>query len=489
MDYLRRVSSAILLISIVAGHSFAFDTGSHFDLTRAVLSERGFGDDAVKAVQVENWLTDYFSTAPTILTPKRGDFAKLHFDNLYSSAEVRNYWAWIINNIKNETQNAARKDDAIAALTILGIGLHAIQDFYAHSNWVETHPRFPDGAYRTETYLQTNRSALNESMLFTGKYPDDRRTGPGAETVPENAEVHGNYTSGLNHDSLVRPHWDEAYVFGYVASHELVEAMGKWSEEARPGFWQRVQTWSTDAAGKKKLDYDISALRSMSMWLNGNGADGHWKGNRSGSSRFFGAFSSKWVLSDSSVLVRKMKNSDLSTAIGENLYANIQPPPMPEMSKFSLRRRVVVVRTTLIKESADTSKIQSLINRIAAPDFYSRLTVGSQEFWGRAIQASRESVDPWCEIYFADQEKETIPIVFSVWDEDNPDPAKDAPFDINELSGKGTLDLLFNTSSGQISGDLTGKFSTPETAFTSSGAKPDKSRATIKAYVTQYLLK
>ena len=38
----------------------AFDTGPHFDLTSAVLSERGFGETAIKIAQVENWLTDYY---------------------------------------------------------------------------------------------------------------------------------------------------------------------------------------------------------------------------------------------------------------------------------------------------------------------------------------------------------------------------------------------------------------------------------------------
>ncbi|MEP6703628.1 MAG: hypothetical protein ABJB34_02370, partial [Acidobacteriota bacterium] len=258
---------------------------------------------------------------------------------------------------------------------------------------------------------------------------------------------------------------------------------------ARPGFWTRVQETSVDKDGRKKLDYDIAALRSMSMWLNGKGADGHWKGNKSGSSRFFSAFSTKWVLSDSSPFIRKMKDSDISSAIASNLYANILPPPLPEMPKFSLRRRAISVRTTLIKELLDSGIIGTVIKTIGSPDFYSRLTVGSQEFWGRAIQAKRETVDPWWEIYFVDADTETVPIKFSVWDEDNPDPAKDAPFDINEIAGKGTLDLIFSTVKGETTGDLTGKFNTPEAAFTSSGARPDKDRAVIKAYITQHLLK
>ncbi|MEP6789498.1 MAG: HET-C-related protein, partial [Acidobacteriota bacterium] len=269
MSNLRRALCLILTIAIFWSTSLAFDTGSHFDLTRAVLAEHGFTDDAIKAVQIENWLTDYYSSAPTVTQSRRDEFAKLHCDNLFTTLEVKNYWAWLLNNLKSEMQDAARKDDMLAALTVLGIGLHSVQDFYAHSNWVETHPRLADGSYRTETYFH---SIGSPPALFSGKYPNDRTLGPDSEPLPAGASSHGDYDTGINHDSLIRPRWDEAYVFAYAASHEMVDALAKWADEARPGFWTRVQETSVDKDGRKKLDYDIAALRSMSMWLNGKGA-------------------------------------------------------------------------------------------------------------------------------------------------------------------------------------------------------------------------
>ena len=491
MENLRRVLSCIMIAASLGGAALGFDTGPHFDLTRSVLTERAFSDDAIKIVQLENWLTDYYSTSPTIDVSRREVFAKLHCDNLFSTRDVANYWAWLINNIRRETQNAARKNDPLTALTVLGAGLHTVQDFYAHSNWVETHPRFPDGAYRIETYSPSmpTQLSLKASTIFTGKYPNDRSSGPGTDPIPPNTPIHGDYEKGVNKDSLIRPHWDEAYVFAYAASHELVEAVAKWADEANPGFWHRVQMYAADADGHKKLDYDITALRSMSMWLNGNGADGHWKGNKSGSSRFFSAFSLKWIPSASSVFVKQMKNGSVPDALSSNLYENIIPPPMPQMSKFSLRRTAVIVKTTLIKERADGGILQTAVSKIGAPDFYSRITIGQQEFWGRTMQGSRESADPWFEIYFSDSDDLVIPIKLSVWDEDNIDSAKDTPFDINQLTGKSTLDLVFSPASGLTSGDVSGKFDTPETAFTSSGEKPDKNRATIKAFVSRFPLR
>ncbi|MBV9217460.1 MAG: hypothetical protein JO053_14935 [Acidobacteria bacterium] len=488
---LRAGAAYLLMIAVQCGIAVGFDTGPHFDLTQAVLSERGFGDDAIKITQVENWLTDYYSSSPTIAGSKRDELEKLHFDNLFTTDQVINYWSQLINNVRTETQNAARQDDPLAALTVLGIALHAVQDFYSHSNWVETHPRPSDGTYRTDTYAQyaNSKTTLKSLTLFTGKYPTDRTYGPGPDRIPANVQIHGDYESGLNHDSLVRPRWDQAYVFAYAASHEIVEAIAKWADETRPGFWKSVISYAVDTNLRKKLDYDVSALRNMSMWINGKGADGHWKGNKSGSKRFFSAFSTKWIGSDSSVFVRQMRDGTASRTLSSNLYSGALPPPMPDLPRFSLQRRAILVRTLKIKQQSDSGNLRSEIGKLAAPDYYARTRIGSQEFCSRTIQGSSESIDPWQEIYFAALDDVNVPIRISVWDEDDIDSAKDQATDINPVIGKNTLDLIFNTATGQISGDLSGNFNSPETAFTSSGEKPDKKRAAITAYVTQYPLK
>ena len=59
--------AATVLLGLVPAAQ-AFDTGPHQDLTREVLSEIGFNQDANETVQLENWLTDYYSASPTIGT-------------------------------------------------------------------------------------------------------------------------------------------------------------------------------------------------------------------------------------------------------------------------------------------------------------------------------------------------------------------------------------------------------------------------------------
>ena len=169
---MRNLFALVLLFFCIPGFGYAFDTGPHFDLTRAVLSERGFGESAIKIAQVENWLTDYYSSTPTARGAERDDLEKLHFDNLFSTEETVRYWGWFMNNLREATRQAAKDNDALAMLTTLSMALHATQDFYSHSNWVESHPRSSGGAYRTETFLGGGLAGLPPGVqLVTGKYP------------------------------------------------------------------------------------------------------------------------------------------------------------------------------------------------------------------------------------------------------------------------------------------------------------------------------
>ncbi len=484
----RRIFSLLLMIVLASNFVFAFDTSSHYDLTRAVLFEHSFGDDPIKIAQVENWLTDYYSSSPTISKSKRAQLEKLHFDNLYTTAEVKNYWAQFINNVKNAAQKAARDEDGLALLTTLGMSLHAVQDFYTHSNWVETHPRAAGGAYRTETFL----SSPLPTDLFTGKYPADRLLGPSGASLPANAEIHGDYQTGLNHDSPVRPRWDEAYVFAYAASHELVEMVEKWSEETRPGFWQRVRQFAVSTEDQKKLEFDLMAAQNLSMWIKVKGADGHWKGDKSGLASFFDAFTSKWVAAASSVFVQKIKNGEIPQQLSENLYTNKIAPLLPSTNRFSLRRRAVLVRTTLIKETNDVGKFERKIDLSGSADFYALFTIGNQIYRERVIQKSKEAIDPWFEIHFVDQTAATVPINVSVWDEDDWNPegiSRDDEIDINPLAGKKDVDFLLSLNDNRLAGDITGIHDTRATAFMSTGAKPDRNRAAFECYVWQTLVK
>jgi hypothetical protein len=487
MKLLVRSVATFLAGSIFFGQCLGFGTGSHFDLTRTVLAEHGFRETPIKIVQVENWLTDYYSSSPTLGDDHRAVLKKLHFDNLFDDAQVRAYWATLIRNLRHSTEKAAFNDDRFSTLVVLGMGLHAVQDFYSHSNWVELHPPRSDGSLRAETFWTSmTEPGVSVKGLRTGKYPDDRKSGPGPFPVPAVAESHGGNDNGLNKDSPIRPRWDEAFVFAYVASHELVNAMESWAEKVRPGFWRSVCEYAIEASDEKRLNADVTAARNISMWLKGEGQDGTWKGEGSGSSRFFTKFSGNWVTEDSSVFVKAIRDGKIQDEMAADLYTRTDVADIGDVERLSLKRTAVMIKVTHVAESRDGNSLRKkLTSSLGGSDFYSRITVGGQEFWGRTIQKSRAASDPWYEIFIVDDQTTEIPITISVWDEDHTDAAKDQHIDLNPTGGVLDLRFVFNASGGSLSGDINGIFDSKDKLFVSEGRKPDERRAVIRGFVAK----
>ena len=604
----RQFLSITVMFLILNGFAIGFDTAPHFDLTRSVLHERGFGDSAIKITQVENWLTDYYSSTPTTSKANRANLEKLHFDNLFTTQEVKNYWGWLTNNLKTATQKAARENDHLAMLTIIGIGLHSTQDFYSHSNWVENHSNFSNGGYQIQTFFSNPQPTSN---IITGKYPADRTTGFTGKTVPPNAQIHGDYQVGVSKDSPVKPRWEESYIFAYYASHELVGAFESWAEEARPGFWNTVQQFQS-ARDDEALEYDLRAVRNISMWVGSKGADGHWKGNKSGYDPYFAAFSAKWIISKSSIFTKQISEGSLPNQLSQNLYTDAVPSSMPIIAAFPIIKRAIFVKTTLIKEISTSGCAPGLekngalcypqckegfsgngpvcwgkcpagfsdigafcqkpspygrgvgyfitnekkcnaenpqgcekclamwypkckpgfhnvgcnvcspdcpagwsdtgtgctkpnygrgagnalktaeIDPLGEPDFYPLISIDGQTYLDRVLQNLSEFENPWFEIHFVDENTSEVPINIVVMDEDDTNTGgrvKDDQIDINPAPGKLNLDFMFRLRDGSLSGDISGIFQTQVNSFTTSGAEPDKNRAILKAFVTQFLLR
>jgi hypothetical protein len=61
--------------------------------------------------------------------------------------------------------------DVAAAQNILGVSLHAMQDFYSHSSWVDAEAR------RAKTFFEYPRAGRTGEALFTGAYEHDHNLG------------------------------------------------------------------------------------------------------------------------------------------------------------------------------------------------------------------------------------------------------------------------------------------------------------------------
>lgn len=97
----------------------------------------------------------------------RPELAKLHFDDVFSTSGVLGTWERYAAGTLIGLYWASIRDgpgDLTAGQNVLGASLHAVQDFYSHSNWIDSVDR------RCQTFLQTTPEARAEMLLQTGAY-------------------------------------------------------------------------------------------------------------------------------------------------------------------------------------------------------------------------------------------------------------------------------------------------------------------------------
>jgi hypothetical protein len=139
-----------------------------------------------------------------------GAYPEEHFDD--SSFQdginhVNRQW----EQIRQQSRRGCNREALTEILCAFGRILHAIQDFYSHSNWVETHNDLWDG--------QTIPEGLVSGTYFLGKNPEGK---PGP--------THGD----LNKDHPGRPYHTKAVRFALKHSRLLFERLKTevpWLEE------------------------------------------------------------------------------------------------------------------------------------------------------------------------------------------------------------------------------------------------------------------
>lgn len=97
--------------------------------------------------------------------------ASLHFDDLNSTQDIQETWnRYLAGTLIGLEWAATRKmpdgstGDVQAAYNILGLSLHANQDFYSHSTWINAPWR------RNLTYLDATKRQRDATVVMTGAY-------------------------------------------------------------------------------------------------------------------------------------------------------------------------------------------------------------------------------------------------------------------------------------------------------------------------------
>jgi hypothetical protein len=276
MNMRRSLGLAVAMCAVASG-VLAFDTRWHSDATRIAMEQNGFAADARLLCQFENYLTDYFSGTdmeglyerlPGEM-PKGGrtglrdmdmnDFARLHFDALTTEAQVEHQWRTLEGNTAAALKKWAADPSVkpgyrpVVLMTVLGASLHAVQDFYSHSNWLRkvSNP--------APIWFDVPESDRVKLAVKTGWYPDGNAPGR-------------LYHREENKDSTGRPMNELAVDAATRASVDWVRRM----IEVTPDVpWATLKAWRAQPAnlnGTWLRNADATFITTTSTMA------GHWDG-------------------------------------------------------------------------------------------------------------------------------------------------------------------------------------------------------------------
>ena len=99
------------------------------------------------------------------------ELIKLHFDDNFSLPAVQAAYRKYVTGTLAGLMWARERNDVAAAHNILGVSLHAMADFFAHSNWID------DAARRQKTYFDFSPSERNVLPLFIAGYEEPEQLG------------------------------------------------------------------------------------------------------------------------------------------------------------------------------------------------------------------------------------------------------------------------------------------------------------------------
>ncbi len=154
----------------------------HEDISEKAMQSKNFAASAWEEIA---WHSDYVDSylynplwwIPGGLTRFKvalasfDELAKVHFDDNFSANHVRRTWRRYLTGTMAGLVWAAQKNDVSAARNILGVSLHAIEDFYSHSNWIDAPER------RTKTWFEVPKAQRDALAIYIGAYEKPEQLG------------------------------------------------------------------------------------------------------------------------------------------------------------------------------------------------------------------------------------------------------------------------------------------------------------------------
>jgi hypothetical protein len=225
----RKLLSLLLTFLVLPSPVSCFDTFWHSQASRAVGKEFGFSEDAWKIMQMGNFSPDFFGPISDFANERlsakelknlnqygsknlllRRSASFLHFDNLNGELTRNSQFDYLFTQLLHNTQSLlaainTRSDldertRKVLALITLGASLHAVQDFYSHSDWIHNDfnktpvkmVSLSGGGVRAPSWFEFRDKAGDP-----GKWPIQVKTGIYPPAAPDVADTHTH----MNHDN------------------------------------------------------------------------------------------------------------------------------------------------------------------------------------------------------------------------------------------------------------------------------------------------
>jgi len=470
--------------------SSAYDTGHHSDLTRNGLYIHGYSGDAQTLGAIANWFVDYFSY--TVGGEEIDDLKSMHFDNLFHLTNISNYFTQLVKNTRNATQYAVSTNNPATYITMVGMSLHAIQDFYTHSSWAEHH-QTSCGCYRDDTFLEAlhnangSLNALYDTLAAVRTYS----WGDGCNEFERNClpgqVPHGGYCEGINKDSYVRPWFERSYGHAMAATIEWIYNIENWANEvggsslvAAAKAWTPSTTDSSANSDSLASDYKASIEVSYATKVPLDGEDdGHYKGAGSGDFKRFATAGAKFYGGGS--YFKKLVSQDkvYQYLTYPNLYDVYNYGPVNEYSE-AIEYTVPYSQLPESLNSLTKVKVRTthavVHNGAGKPSPYAKVTMNGIQFI-EAVQNNMEDFTPhWTSILYVPINTSSISITYEMWNDRFP-----ASDDTKKVIGDsdGNLNMQFDLATHALSGDVNGVYDSLNNALTS-----QTSDALVTLYVT-----
>jgi hypothetical protein len=381
-----------------------------------------------------------------------------HFQKPQNYTTMNNEWVRLQEQTYRAVKHAELTNDKAGFLTALGMSLHTVQDFYAHTNWSDKtdNEDFGSGCggYGDPTWFDVS---------------DNQKQG--------RAETTGEFGSGVhadtNKDYVTRPHFETSYREAYYGSRQWIRMVKSWVDPAflasatppMPCADPNPMCGEPEALSGCPASCDLNDIFMRLFWYTGtwNGPDSKILETVPVAGPFYSidvpldlVTFVVWESGGGGVISRNIFTSDeyyrdfqLAEFYGSNYLYNQTMPPLtsdahPTFAKIPEVRWMIIYTEHVQQTDCDPYDIEGLGSDEV--DFFSRFNINNHWYTEAAVP-EHDDLYPnyWTTLIPVKMDQPQVYLHYEIWDDDNPDRTDDDICDIwqgeDQVAWTGWIDV------------------------------------------------